>query len=121
MMNEYDDMDVAAFLRRDAPHKADAKFMEVTITKLADVASDVISLVLEKNEDYGDAWQKQSIIGVLVRLADKLYRIETLADGREALVAGEDIEESLIDAIGYSMLGLLYLDHQRNLEQLRKR
>jgi len=83
--------------------------VEVTRNKLIMIAADVVDIVLHKNEDYQDAWQKQGIQGTLVRIADKLCRIETLADGREALVAEEKLEQTLMDNIGYSFLALLWL------------
>lgn len=84
--------------------------VKVTYGKLFDIALDVIDTVLKKNADYGDAWQRDGIPGAMSRLKDKLCRIEILSDGREALVAGEKLEDSLVDAIGYSLLGLLYLE-----------
>lgn len=77
---------------------------------LVDVAFFVIDVIMRKNHDYGDAWQRQGINGCMARLADKLFRIETLANGNEILVQGEKLEDTLVDAIGYAMLGLLYLD-----------
>jgi len=85
------------------------KKVTVTLNALSEIAADVIEIVLQKNADYGDAWQKQGGAGWAVRLSDKLCRIENLSDGREALVLDESIEQTLIDAIGYSLLGLLYL------------
>lgn len=89
--------------------------VEVTWLGLADIALDVIRKVLEKNADYADAWQKQGMPGVMCRLADKLHRADTLL-GKEALVVGEGIEDSLVDAIGYSLLGLLYLKHKKEMQ-----
>jgi len=83
--------------------------VEVTRNKLIMIAADVVDIVLHKNADYQDAWQKQGIQGTLVRIADKLCRIETLADGRQALVAEEKLEQTLLDNIGYSFLALLWL------------
>lgn len=97
---------------------ADIPHVEVTRTKLVLVVTRIVDIVLKKNADYGDAWQRDGIPGVMTRLKDKLCRIEVLADGREALVAGEDLEDSLVDAIGYSLLGLLYLAETRGLNIL---
>jgi len=90
-------------------HPADRVHVEVTRSKLEAVAYSVVNLVMKKNKDYGDAWQRQGLNGALVRLADKLYRVENLADGRERLVQDENVLETLIDAVGYSLLGILYL------------
>jgi len=85
------------------------ELVKVTEERLSATASDVIDLVLKKNADYGDAWQRQGLAGALVRLTDKFFRLETLADGREALVVNEAIEDTLMDVVGYGLLGLLYV------------
>lgn len=87
--------------------------IEVTYADLRLIAIDVINTVLAKNADYGGAWQRQGIAGVMARLSDKLCRVETLADGREALVADEKLKDTLMDVIGYAMLGLLYLENTK--------
>jgi hypothetical protein len=79
----------------------------VTRESLERIAADVIDLVLRKNSDYGDAWQKHGIAGVLVRLSDKALRLETLSDGRTALVTDEQWSDTLRDIAGYALLGLL--------------
>jgi len=82
--------------------------IEVTEEKLRHITEQVIQIVLKKNHDYGNAWQRHDYSWIL-RIVDKLYRVETLADGRQALVLNESIEDTLRDVIGYSLLGLLYL------------
>lgn len=81
--------------------------VKVTKEALTTIATQVIDLVLKKNVDYKDAWQSQGMFTSLIRLKDKLLRVENLSDGRSALVADEDIEQTLIDIIGYGLLGVL--------------
>lgn len=69
---------------------------------------EIIELVVRKNHDYGDAWQQFGIFTPLVRLNDKILRVEKLSNS-EALVAGENITDTLIDMVGYSLLALEYL------------
>ncbi len=90
--------------------------IEVTRDKLEDMLQRVADLVMKKNHDYGDAWQKQGMPGVCARLSDKLCRIEVLTDGAEVLVAGEDLDATLVDAIGYSLLGLLYHEEMQRTD-----
>jgi len=94
---------------REISNDGKPELVEVTRDKLIMIASDVIDLVMEKNADYADAWQKNGIQGTLCRLADKLLRVETLADGREALVIEEKLPQTILDGIGYSFLALLWL------------
>jgi hypothetical protein len=69
----------------------------------------IIDLVTRKNVDYGDAWQRYDIYTPLIRINDKILRVSTLSDGRKALIADEKIEDTLVDIIGYALLGLLKL------------
>lgn len=67
----------------------------------------VKKILLKKNHDYGDAWQRHGAVGVMVRLSDKSLRLESLSS-KEALVLDENISDTLFDIIGYSVLGLLW-------------
>jgi hypothetical protein len=102
-----------------------ARSVAVTGEELHHIADPAIELILRKNHDYGNSWAKQGLAGVLVRLADKFFRFENLAGGAEALIVDEKIEDTLQDALAYSLLGLLYLragrEHQPENEDERQR
>lgn len=88
----------------------DGRLVDVTVEALRSIADRVVFLVMDKNADYGDAWQKQGMPGLATRISDKMCRIDQLIDGREVVVEDESLTDTLIDAIGYCMLGLLYLE-----------
>jgi hypothetical protein len=69
----------------------------------------ITNLVYDKNQDYGDAWQRYGIFTPLIRINDKILRIETLSDGRHALIDDEGIEDTLKDIVGYAVLALMWL------------
>lgn len=82
---------------------------EGRLERLADeLLDEIIKQVIDKNHDYGDAWQRYGIFTPLIRINDKLLRTKTLAS-TEALVASEKIDETLRDNVGYSLLALLWL------------
>jgi len=83
---------------------------EVSREALNEVASNVVELLLRKNADYGNAWQKQWVAGILIRLSDKSMRLERLATGRMAFVVDEKWKDTLKDIAGYALLGLLLDD-----------
>jgi hypothetical protein len=89
----------------------------VTREELEAIASEVVDLLLRKNRDYGGSWSIQGIAGVLVRLSDKFFRVKHLTDGAEALVAEERVDDTLRDAIGYCLLGLVYLRNKAHGER----
>lgn len=82
--------------------------VDVTQTRLESVASRVIMNVLRKNHDYGNAWQALGVVGAAARFVDKMFRIERLANGQEALVVDEKLADTLADYVGYGLLILLY-------------
>jgi len=89
-------------------------FDEVTVGKLI---MDITNLLWRKNQDYGHSWSRQGICGVLVRISDKAHRVAHLLQA-DALV-DESIEDTLRDMVGYSILGLIYLDVHAAKEQAR--
>lgn len=92
--------------RAKAAHRR--KPVTVKRDRLEMVAGAVISLVLRKNADYGDAWQALGQAGAAARFVDKLFRIERLASGQEALIVDEKLTDSVMDMVGYGLLILLY-------------
>ena len=84
------------------------------ITKTRPQTNEIVELLLAKNADYGDAWQRFDIFTPLIRLNDKLLRVHTLSDGRTALVADETVADTLVDIVGYGLLALLKLKHSKD-------
>ena len=93
------------------------KAMEGQKDRAAVIIEEIAALVMRKNKDYGDAWQKYGIFTPLIRINDKILRVATLSDGRPALVVEENIVITLQDIIGYSMLALQYLEDTANDNQ----
>lgn len=97
---------------------------DVNFENLYNEAFGVIELVLAKNQDYGDAWQRHGLAGLLVRLSDKALRVDKLWGGQQALVVNEGVEDTLKDMVGYALLGLIYvnqLKHQGTNRQLQRK
>jgi hypothetical protein len=83
--------------------------VEAFINKTHPDIEEIVKVLLAKNADYGDAWQRFGIFTPLIRQNDKILRVQTLSDGRQALVAGEKIVDTLTDIVGYGLLALLKL------------
>ena len=77
----------------------------------------IATTVLQKNHDYGDAWQRYGIFTPLIRINDKTLRLKTLGTGEQAMVANETITDTLRDIIGYATLALLWLNENVDLQQ----
>ena len=87
--------------------------VKVTKEGLSKIALEIINTIMRKNADYGDAWQRYGIFTPLIRINDKILRVQTLSDGRKALVADEAIEDTLEDIVAYGLLALLKINAEK--------
>ena len=58
----------------------------------------------------GDSFAKYGIIGVLIRMEDKLQRALSISNSGINLVEDEGIRDTLIDLHNYSAMALMLLD-----------
>lgn len=67
-------------------------------------------LYAAKNHDYGDSFaelRKKFPNSILIRLYDKLNRLETLMAGERAMVNDESITDTLRDIANYALMELV--------------
>ena len=66
-------------------------------------------LIVAKNSDYGDAYKRNPFAktetGLLIRIGDKMRRLETLAERRAEVP--ETFEDTILDLAGYCVLYLM--------------
>ena len=87
----------------------------IGLDKLNMLCAYLIDLLMDKNSDYGDAWQRYGIFTPLIRINDKILRLENLC-GKDALVVDENIKDTLNDIVGYGLLALLWLEDRKLIE-----
>jgi len=69
-----------------------------------------LELFKKKNADYGDAFAKYGIIGVLMRIEDKIQRSLSISKNGVNLVKDENIKDTLLDLHNYAAMGLMLLE-----------
>jgi len=74
------------------------------------VQAEALELFKRKNTDYGDAFAKYGVIGVLMRIEDKLNRSMSITKNGVNLVNDEGIRDTLIDLHNYAAMALMLLD-----------
>ena len=67
-------------------------------------------LFIRKNKDYGNSFEDFGLIGILVRINDKINRIKSLHENNSIEVKDEKIEDTLNDLYNYCILGLIHKD-----------
>ena len=80
------------------------------VTQMKKIQSEALELFTKKNIDYGDAFAKYGVIGVFMRIEDKLQRAMSITKIGVNLVNDEGIRDTLIDLHNYSAMALMLLD-----------
>ena len=80
------------------------------VEQLKAIQHDALELFIRKNADYGDAFAKFGIIGVLMRIEDKIQRSISITNNGVNLVTDEGLKDTLLDLHNYSAMGLMLLD-----------
>ena len=71
------------------------------------IQTEALELFTRKNIDYGDAFAKYGVIGVLMRIEDKIHRIMSITKNGVNLIQDEGMS---IDLHNYSAMALMLLD-----------
>lgn len=77
------------------------------VEQLKQIQSDALELFVKKNADYGDAFAKFGIIGVLMRIEDKIQRALSISKSGVTLVDDEGLRDTLLDLHNYAAMALM--------------
>ena len=80
------------------------------IEQLKKIQNEGMELFIKKNTDYGDAFAKYGIIGVLMRIEDKIQRSVSITKNSINLVNDEGIRDTLLDLHNYAAMALMLLN-----------
>ena len=80
------------------------------VEQMKKIQKEGLELFTKKNADYGDAFAKYGIIGVLMRIEDKLQRSMSITKSGVNLVSDEGIRDTLIDLHNYAAMALILMD-----------
>ena len=76
------------------------------------VQKEGFELFKKKNQDYGDAFAKYGVIGVLMRIEDKIQRSMSITKNGVNLIEDEKIRDTLIDLHNYAAMAIMLLDEK---------
>jgi hypothetical protein len=80
------------------------------VEQLQTIQSNALELFKKKNADYGDAFAKYGLIGVLMRIEDKIQRGISISKSGIVLVSDEGLRDTLLDLHNYAAMALMLLD-----------
>ena len=83
------------------------------VDQMKDIQSKALELFTRKNADYGDAFAKYGVIGVLMRIEDKIQRSLSITKNGINLVSDEGIKDTLLDLHNYAAMALMLLEENK--------
>ena len=84
------------------------------VSQMKKVQEESLELFRKKNADYGDAFANYGVIGILVRMGDKINRLQSITSKKVSLINTESLRDTLIDLHNYSAMGIMLLDEDKN-------
>jgi hypothetical protein len=76
------------------------------------VQHEAFALFTRKNADYGDAYKQHGLVGILVRLGDKLLRFQHISNKGIQMVHDESLRDTLLDLHNYAAMGIMLMDDE---------
>ena len=77
---------------------------------------ELTDLLVRKNHDYGDSFAKQydkyGLMSALIRMDDKMRRLETLLESEDKAKVDESLADTLLDLAGYALLA--YVEQRKH-------
>jgi hypothetical protein len=80
------------------------------VEQLKQIQAEALALFTKKNADYGDAFAKFGVIGVLMRIEDKIQRALSITKNGINLVDDETLRDTMIDLHNYSAMTMMLMD-----------
>jgi hypothetical protein len=83
------------------------------VAQYQSVQKEAIELFKKKNADYGDAFATYGPIGVIVRMGDKISRLNSVTKSGITMVNTESVRDTLIDLHNYAAMAVMLLDEDK--------
>lgn len=84
-----------------------------SVEKFTEITSNMAKTYAAKNHDYGNSFEqsldKFGLVASVVRLGDKMNRIESLTK-KESQVKDESIKDTLLDMANYAIMTVMWMD-----------
>jgi len=88
------------------------------VEQMETIQKEGLELFRKKNQDYGDAFASYGVIGVLVRMGDKISRLQSITTNSISLINSESLRDTLIDLHNYSAMAIMLLDEDKKKEDI---
>ena len=76
------------------------------------VQQEALELFKKKNKDYGDSFATYGPLGAIVRIGDKISRLNSITKNGINMVNDESLRDTLIDLHNYSAMAVMLMDEK---------
>ena len=83
------------------------------VLQMINVQREGLELFKKKNTDYCEAYANYGIVGFLVRMGDKIIRLQSISAKNITLINNELLRDTLIDLHNYSAMAIILLDEDK--------
>jgi len=80
------------------------------VEQMKAIQAEGLELFKRKNSDYGDAFATYGPVGVLVRMGDKIQRLQSITNKGITLIDDEGLRDTLIDLHNYAAMAIMTMD-----------
>ena len=81
-----------------------------TVTQKFDNTREIgLNLFMQKNNDYGDVFVKFGVVGIIIRIRDKITRYKNLIYSNSYKVKSESINDTVIDIYNYTTMAMMLI------------
>lgn len=89
------------------------------VERHSELCNKIHNLYKNKNSDYGDSvhdtYKKYGLVSFLVRMEDKLNRLNTLnKNANNIKITDEKLEDTLLDLANYALIALVELEDEKS-------
>jgi hypothetical protein len=88
------------------------------VIQMRQIQNEGLTLFKKKNQDYGDAFATYGPIGVLVRMGDKISRLQSITNTGINFVDDESLRDTLLDLHNYSAMAIMLLDDKLKVKSV---
>ena len=86
------------------------------VKQMQQIQQKCLEVFKKKNQDYGDAFARFGIIGVLMRMEDKLQRARSITKNKIELVEDESFKDTLLDLHNYAAMALMLMEENEYVD-----
>ena len=81
------------------------------VKQMETVQQKALDMFKKKNKDYGDAFAQHGVVGVMVRISDKMTRFTNISKNEIKIsVSDETLKDTLMDLHNYAAMAIMLLE-----------